>query len=182
MASQNIGYIRVSTTKQNTDRQLDGVALDKVFEDKMTGSSLDRPELEKCLNYVRSGDTLHVHSIDRLARNLKGLEELIDGLVTKGVTVIFHHENMAFNGGDDAMSKLMLQMLGAFAEFERSMAKTRIKEGLAIARTKGKKVGRPPVNYGLRDEILKRKANGDSFKQIAKDLGIGRTSLYKIIA
>ena len=182
MTGQSVGYIRVSTAKQNTDRQLEGIKLDKVFEDKVTGASIDRPELKNCLNYVRSGDTLHVHSIDRMARSLKGLEELVEGLIAKGVTVIFHQEGLTINGNNDAVSMLILHVIGAVAQFDRSLIRTRVREGVALAKAKGKKIGRPPINYGLKDEILKRKAKGDSFKQIAKDLGIGRTSLYKIIA
>lgn len=181
MTGQNIGYVRVSTVKQNTDRQLDGINLDKIFEDKMTGASLDRPELKKCLDYVRSGDTLHVHSIDRLARSLRGLEELIDCLMAKGIKVVFHKENLSFSGDSDPISKLTLQMMGAFAEFERSMTKSRIKEGMAVAKSKGKAVGRPSIDYSLKDEILKKRGSGKSMIQIAKELSLSRTSIYKII-
>ena len=74
MKGQDIGYIRVSTIDQNTDRQLEGVALDKTFTDKCSGKSINRPALQECLDYLREGDTLHIHSIDRLARNLVDLE------------------------------------------------------------------------------------------------------------
>lgn len=181
MTGQNIGYVRVSTVKQNTDRQLDDINLDKIFEDKMTGMSLDRPELKKCLDYVRPGDTLHVHSIDRLARNLRALEELIDSFMVKDVKVVFHKENLTFSGDSDPISKLTLQMMGAYAEFERSMTKSRIKEGMLAAKAKGRRIGRPSIDYSLKDEILKKRSDGKSVSQIAKDLDLSRTSIYKII-
>ena len=113
----NIGYVRVSTTDQKTDRQLEGVALDKVFEDKASAADTARPQLLLCLDYVREGDTLYVHSIDRLARNLQDLLRLLGQFTGKGVTVSFHKERLTFSGQDDPFQRLQLQIIGAVAEF-----------------------------------------------------------------
>ena len=96
MPGKSIGYIRVSTVTQNTERQLYGVELDRVFEDKCSGRNAERPALKECLSYLRDGDTLHCHSIDRLCRNLRDLLELVQGLLARGVSVVFHKENMRF--------------------------------------------------------------------------------------
>ena len=96
MPGKSIGYIRVSTVDQNTERQLADVQLDKVFEDKVSGSTIDRPQLKACLDYLRDGDDLWVHSIDRLARNLQDLLNIIALLGEKGVTLHFKKEGMVF--------------------------------------------------------------------------------------
>jgi len=118
MSSQDVAYLRVSSVDQNLARQqeaMNAVALDKVFTEKASAKDTNRPALLECLGYCRQGDTLHVHSIDRIARNLKDLQNIIDQLVIKQVTVHFHKEGLLFNGSDDAMSRLMLQMMGAFS-------------------------------------------------------------------
>lgn len=101
VSGQHIGYIRVSTVEQNTARQLDGVHLNKIFTDRVSGKSIDRPQLQACLEYAREGDILHVHSMDRLARNLDDLRSLVRQLTAKGVTVQFHKENLTFTGEDN---------------------------------------------------------------------------------
>ena len=113
-----VGYIRVSTITQNTERQLDGVLVEKVFVDHASGKSMERPKLQECLSFVREGDVLVVHSMDRLARNLIDLRQMVENLNSKGVAVEFVKENLIFNGQDTPMSKLLLSMMGAFAEFE----------------------------------------------------------------
>jgi DNA invertase Pin-like site-specific DNA recombinase len=104
--SKNIGYLRVSTVDQNTDRQLDGVELDKLYEDKISGASTKRPQLQACLDYLRDGDTLHVHSMDRLARSMRDIEDLVKELTGRGVTVRFHKEGWTFSGKMDATQGL----------------------------------------------------------------------------
>lgn len=183
MTGQNIGYIRVSSEGQNTARQLEGIKLDKEFTDIMTGSVRSRPHLEECLNYVRNGDTLHVHSIDRLARNLRDLQEIIDGLACKGVTVRFHNENLTFSGDDSPMQKLTLHLMGAFAEFERSMIRSRQREGIDAARDAGIALGRRPK---LNDDELitrakKMRADGMKKVEIAKALNLSRPSINKLL-
>lgn len=140
-----VGYQRVSTADQNTDRQLDGVELDKVFTDKASGKNLDRPELARALDYVRAGDTLVVHSMDRLARNLEDLRRTVRELTRQGVRVEFIKENLTFAGDGSPMNTLLLSMLGAVAEFERSMILERQREGIALAKAAGKYKGRKPA-------------------------------------
>ncbi|POZ50033.1 recombinase family protein [Methylovulum psychrotolerans] len=130
MTGQQVGYIRVSSAQQNTDRQLADIKLDKTFEDKVSAKDTSRPQLQACLNHLREGDTLHVHSIDRLARNLFDLQQIVTDLAGQGVCIHFHKENMAFSGAANPMQELMLQMLGAFAQFERALIKERQKEGI----------------------------------------------------
>ena len=133
-----IGYIRVSTVEQNTDRQLDGLQFDKTFTEKCSGGSTNRPALEAMLEFVREGDTVIVHSIDRLARNSVDLLRLVSDFKTLGVSVVFHRENLTFSAGhQDPMNELMLSMIGAFAQFERSVLKERQAEGIEKAKKKG---------------------------------------------
>src|ERR1019366_1301264 len=144
--SKRIAYIRVSSVDQHTDRQLESIksaSPDKVFTDKCSGKDTKRPQLEAMLSFVREGDTVVVHSLDRLGRNLADLCKLVADLNQHGIAVQFLKENLTFTGdGDSSMNKLMFQMLGAFAEFERSLIKERQREGIAIAKTKGKYRGR----------------------------------------
>ena len=179
----DIGYIRVSSADQNTIRQLADTRLDKVFEDHLSGNCRNRPGLDACLNYLREGDTLHVHSIDRLARNLLHLQQLIDALTARGVTVVFHKENMKFSpdghGTSDPMSRLMMQMLGAFAEFERSLIRERQREGIAAAKSSGKILGRPKrISDDVLEQVRADVALGIPLAKIAKKIGIPRTTLY----
>jgi len=136
--SKQLGYKRVSSVDQCEDRQLEGIQLDKVYIDKMTGSIRERPQLDALLDYARDGDTIHVHSIDRLARDLRHLQEIIEHLMREGVTIKFHTESLTFNGEDNAMNTLLLHVMGAFAQFERSLIRSRQREGLAIVKAKGK--------------------------------------------
>jgi len=190
MKGQNVGYIRVSSTSQNTERQLADVQLDRTFTDKASGKDANRPELSNCLNHLREGDTLHVHSIDRLARNLKDLQTIIEELTNKGVTVEFYKEHLTFSKDVNdpsnpkfAMQTLMLQMLGAFAQFERTLIKERQREGIEAAKAKGKKLGAPSkLTTEQMTEIKRRAETGEDKSKIAKEFGISRPTLYKIAA
>lgn len=183
MSHQNIGYIRVSSSDQNADRQLADIQVNKKFIDKITGSLKDRPELNACIDYVRHGDTLYVHSIDRLARNLIDLQDLIKTIIQKGVTLKFVKENLTFTSLHDPMAMLTLQIMGAFAEFERTMIRTRQREGIDAAKKAGKHLGRPPVTTKkLCDEAKEQKANGISIRQIAFKLNVSRATIYKMLA
>jgi DNA invertase Pin-like site-specific DNA recombinase len=144
---QRIGYQRVSTVDQNTARQLDGVELDKVFTDRASGRDIKRPELARALDYVRDGDTLVVHSMDRLARNLEDLRRMVRELTSSGVKVEFVKESLTFAGDDSPMNTLLLSMLGAVAEFERSMILERQREG---SRWRKRLVGTPGVKRHCR--------------------------------
>jgi DNA invertase Pin-like site-specific DNA recombinase len=134
---QRVGYIRVSSVGQNTDRQLEGVQVDRSFTDMCSGKDTQRPELEALVGFVREGDTVVVHSMDRLARNLDDLRKLVLTLTNRGIQVQFVKESLTFSGEDSPMAMLLLSMLGAVAEFERSMIRERQREGIAIAKTKG---------------------------------------------
>lgn len=155
----NVGYIRVSSYGQNTDRQLADVELDQVFEEKASAKDAKRPVLQDCLRYLREGDTLHVHSMDRLARNLFDLQKLVSDLTEQGVVVQFHKEHLTFTGDKNPMATLLLQVMGAIAQFERALIKERQREGIAAAKAKGKRVGaKPKLTNEQVAEILRRAA------------------------
>ncbi|EHB44989.1 Resolvase domain protein [Mycolicibacterium rhodesiae JS60] len=176
---QRIGYQRVSTVDQNTDRQLDGVALDKVFTDKASGKNTDRPELTRAVEYVREGDTLVVHSMDRLARNLEDLRRLVRELTGQGVKVEFVKENLIFAGDDSPMNTLLLSMLGAVAEFERSMILERQREGIAIAKAAGKYKGRKAsLTDAQAGELRNRLVAGESVTTLAREYRVSRQTVY----
>ena len=177
-----IGYSRVSSVGQNTDRQLDGVELDKIFKEKISAKTRNRPVLTECLDYLRQGDELHVHSIDRLARNLSDLQNIVTSLNSKGVSVHFHKEALHFTGTDNPMNKLMLQMMGAFAEFERNLIHERQAEGIASAKQKGVKFG---TTAKLTDEQIKEVksmvADRYSKADIAKKFNVSRQTIYNAL-
>jgi DNA invertase Pin-like site-specific DNA recombinase len=180
--TSNIGYIRVSSNNQNTDRQLDGIVLEKVFTEKQSGkSSNDRPQLQECLSWIREGDILHVHSIDRLARNLVDLQNLVTIITAKGVTLKFHKEGLTFTGdSNNPMNKLLLQMLGAVAEFERNLIKERQAEGIKIAREKGIKFGaKPKLSDKQIDELNELVISGIAIAEVARKFNITRPTVYK---
>lgn len=182
MIHQVVGYIRVSSQGQNTARQLVGIEVDRIFTDIMTGSIKSRPQLDECLKYVRQGDTLVVDSIDRLARNLRHLQEILDQMHEKGVSVRFIKENLLFTSNSDGISTLMLQMMGAFAEFERTMIRSRQKEGIELALREGKKMGRPPILNGKHKKQAKElHSQGMSIRKIAMTMGVCRASIYKLL-
>jgi DNA invertase Pin-like site-specific DNA recombinase len=176
---QRIGYQRVSTVDQNTARQLDGVELDKIFTDHASGKDTNRPELARAVDYVREGDTLVVHSMDRLARNLEDLRRIVRELTGQGVRVAFVKENLTFAGDDSPMNTLLLSMLGAVAEFERSMILERQREGIAIAKAAGKYKGRKAsLSQTQASELLERLAKGESVTALATEYGVSRQTVY----
>lgn len=179
MHGQHIGYKRVSSIEQSTDRQLVDIELDKVFEDKLSGTTTNRPQLKACLNHLRQGDTLHVHSIDRLARNMADLLQIVNDLAREGVTVNFHKESLIFSDGDSPIDKLMLQMLAAFSEFEVAMIKGRQREGIAAAKSKGVKFGaKPKLTDKQVIEIRSRASQGEHKTSLASEYGVSRQTLY----
>lgn len=179
---KQIGYIRVSTVDQNTVRQLDGIELDKVFEDKVSGKSVDRAALRAMLEYVRDDDTVHVHSMDRLARNLDDLRQIVKALTARGVIVNFHKENMIFKGDDSPMANLLLSVMGAFAEFERELILERQREGIAMAKKAGKYKGRQPkLTDQQTNELFDRVDRGEKKATLARELGISRASVYSYL-
>lgn len=174
-----IGYRRVSTTDQNLDRQeLKGC--EKVFEEKLSGANRDRPTLRDLIEFAREGDEVVVHSLDRLARDLRDLKSIVDELNDKGVTVEFLQERLRFSpDAEDPLSKLQLHLMGAFAEFERSMIRKRQAEGIARAKAKGVYKGRKATID--RERVAELHAEGLGATEIAKVLGIGRASVYRVL-
>lgn len=181
-AGQRIGYVRVSTFEQNTDRQLDGIELDESFIDRASGKDTARPQLEALLKFARRGDTVLVHSMDRLARNLDDLRRIVGDLTKRGVKIQFVKESLTFTGEDSPMANLMLSVMGAFAEFERALIKERQREGVALAKQRGAYKGRKKIFSDQDVSALKtRAAAGESKTQIAGDLGISRETLYQYL-
>ena len=114
MKGQKIGYVRVSSVEQNTGRQLEGIEVDRLFIDKASGKNTDRPKFQEMLNYVREGDMVIVHSMDRFARSLKDLVEEVDKLVKRGIAIQFMKEKITFTAQATPMDNLMLQLMGGF--------------------------------------------------------------------
>src|SRR5271155_813150 len=179
---QRVGYVRVSALDQNEIRQLDGKELDRVFTEKASGKDTNRPQLEALLGFVREGDTLYCHSMDRLARNLDDLRKLVLGLTQRGVQVCFVKESLTFTGEDSPMSSLLLSVMGAFAQFERELIRERQREGIAIAKRAGKYRGRKPaLSEEAITELRKRVAGGEKKSRLAKEYGVTRMTIYNAL-
>lgn len=174
------GYARVSTTDQDLTLQeeaLKAAGCDMVVSEKVTGTSREgRQELERLLQFIREGDTLVVTRIDRLARSIGDLQDIVRGLKAKGVSL---QATMQSVDTSTAAGKAFLDMLGVFAEFETNLRKERQAEGIAKAKAAGVYKGRRPEID--RAAILKLKAEGLGATAIAKRLGIGRASVYRIL-
>jgi DNA invertase Pin-like site-specific DNA recombinase len=182
MNGQRIGYIRVSTVDQNTERQLDGIKLDKTFLDKASGKDTNRPQLELMMSFVRSGDTLIVHSMDRLARDQNDLHRIVQILTGKGIRIEFIKEHLTFTGDDSPISKLMLSVMGAVHEFERALIKERQLEGIALAKKRGVFRGRKKsLSQSAVVELRQKITNGMSKSQVAREFGISRQTLYQYL-
>jgi len=174
-----VGYKRVSSVEQNLARQ-DLGDVERIFEDKISGKDTNRAALHEMIGFVREGDEVLVHSIDRLARDLRDLQDIIQKLNDKGVGISFLSERLTFTGkADDAMSKLMLQMMGSFSEFERNIIRKRQAEGIAKAKERGVYKGRAKsVSDG---KIVALKAKGYKVTEIAEELGINRITVYRAL-
>ena len=181
---KNISYVRVSAIDQNPDRQLEALpAVDKQFLEKASGSTADRPVLQSMIEFIREGDIVHVHSIDRLARNLMDLDKLVKQIAAKGCSIKFYKENLTFgNGNDTAISTLLFHVMGSFAQFERSLIRERQQEGIAAAKSKGKHLGRPSLlTQQQKEDIRAKKAAGINPTKLAKEFGVSRATIYGII-
>src|SRR5215210_1311576 len=182
MPGQRLGYVRVSSFEQNPDRQLDGLALDRVFTDHASGKDTQRPQLAALLRFAREGDTVVVHSMDRLARNLDDLRRLVGDLTRRGVRIEFVKEGLTFTGEDTPMAQLLLSVMGAFAEFERALLRERQREGIALAKGRGVYRGRKPRLTAAQVTVLRqRTAAGEPKAQLARELGISRETLYQYL-
>ncbi len=181
MSGQAVGYVRVSTVDQNTSRQLEGITLDKVFTDKASGKDTNRPQLAAAIEYVQEGDTLIVHSMDRLARNLEDLRRTIRGLTDKGARVQFVKGSLTFTGEESTTSTLLLSMLDAVAEFERALLLERQREGIAIAKAKGAYKGRKPALDGAQAAaVAGRLRAGEPATELAREFGVSRATVYNV--
>lgn len=177
-----VGYIRVSSFEQNEGRQLESIKVDKLFIDKASGKDPERLQLQLLIDYVREGDTVVVHSLDRLARNLDDLRNIVQTLNAKEVKVHFLKENLIFTGEDSPMSKLLLSVMGAFAEFERSLIRERQMEGIALAKKRGIYKGRTHCLTQEQVEQIKQKiAKGNKKSKVAKEFNISRETLYQYL-
>lgn len=183
MKGQRIGYVRVSGIDQNPDRQLEHMSgLDRVFTEKVSGKDVHRPELDSLLKYAREGDTVVVHSMDRLARNLDDLRKLVQSLTERGVRVEFIKENLTFTGDDSPMATLMLSIMGAFAEFERALIRERQREGISLAKQRGAYRGRKrALSRETIAEIRRKEQAGEAKAALAREYGISRETLYQYL-
>ena len=181
-----VGYVRISSLDQNPERQLEelnALKVEKIFMDKLSGKNIERPELQKMLSFVREGDTLVVHSLDRLARNLTDLLTMVQDLTGRGVSVRFLNEKLDFDAGKEAspVAKLMLSMVGAFAEFERSMIKRRQAEGIALAKERGVYKGRQRSVTEQTKDVPTMIDLAVPLSNAVKKVGISRTTAYKYL-
>ena len=177
---QRVGYLRVSTLDQRADRQLEGVKLDKRFVDHVSGKDVKRPQLTAMLGFVREGDTVVCHSMDRLGRNLDDLRQVVFSLTAKNVRVEFVKESLTFTGEDSPMANLLLSVMGAIAEFERQLIRERQREGIALAKRRGVYNGTAKELTNEAVALLRKRLNaGESPVALAEELGISRMTMYR---
>lgn len=182
MKGQRIGYIRVSGFEQNPERQLEHVHVDKVFTDKASGKETQRPQLDVLISFVREGDLVVVHSMDRLARNLDDLRRLVQQLTRRGVRIEFIKECLTFTGEDSPRANLMLSVMGAFAEFERALIRERQREGIALAKQRGAYRGRKKALSPERiAELRGLAASGEQKAKLAREFGVSRETVYQYL-
>lgn len=179
-----VGYVRVSTVEQNEDRQLvtmDKYNVEKIFQEKVSAKDTNRKQLNTMLDFVREGDTVVIHDFSRLARSTKDLLTIVDLLEKKNVTLVSAKENI---DSSTPTGKLMLTMIGAINEFERTNLLERQKEGIAIAKEQGKYKGRKEINIDedtwkdLYNQYITRLINKTQF---AKTLNVSRPTLDKLL-
>jgi DNA invertase Pin-like site-specific DNA recombinase len=179
---KRVGYIRVSSLDQHTERQLQGVELDKVFTDKASGKDTARPQLQAALEFLRGGDLFIIHSMDRLARNLDDLRRIVLNLTAEGVHVQFVKESLTFTGEDSPMSNLLLSMLGAVAEFERNLIRSRQFEGIQLAKKRGVYKGRKPsLTQCQITDLQQRAIAGEKKAVLAREFRISRETVYQYL-
>ncbi|MCM1237019.1 MAG: recombinase family protein, partial [Ruminococcus flavefaciens] len=175
-----VGYVRISTKEQNTARQdelMKMLGVEKVYTDRMSGKSKERPELQKMMDFVREGDTVIVESFSRFARNTQDLLDLTGALKEKGVQFISQKENI---DTDAHAGKLMLTIFAGLVEFERETILERQAEGIAIAKAEGRMTGRPKKAVEtFEDAYLDVKAGKISAAKAARQLGIARSTWYR---
>ncbi|WP_434523831.1 recombinase family protein [Photorhabdus asymbiotica] len=182
MEGHRIGYVRVSSFDQNPERQLEHSDVNKLFIDKASGKDIQRPQLEAMLDFIREGDTVVVHSMDRLARNLDDLRQLVQKTTNRGIRIEFVKEGLTFTDENSPVSNLMLSIMGAFAEFERALIRERQREGIALAKRRGAYRGRKKALTSDKEmELKKRVAAGEQKAKLAREYGISRETLYQYL-
>ena len=182
MVGQRVGYVRVSTLDQRTERQLEQILVDRVFTDHVSGKDTQRPQLAALLTYVREGDTVVAPSMYRLARNLEDLRRLVRELTARGVRVEFVKEGLTFTGEDTPMATLLLSVMRAFAEFERALIRERQREGIALAKRRGAYRGRKKaLSDSQAQEVRRRALAGEAKAALAREYGISRETLYQYL-
>lgn len=182
MKGQRIGYVRVSSFDQNPERQLDQVQVERVFTDKASGKDTQRPQLDALLAFARDGDTVVVHSMDRLARNLDDLRKIVQNLTKRGVRIEFVKEHLTFTGEDSPMANLMLSVMGAFAKFERALIRERQREGITLAKQRGVYRGRKKSLLPKQVVQLRQRAHaGEKKSVLAREYGISRETVYQYL-
>ena len=176
-------YIRVSTILQNTERQLLAVPCDRTYEDKLSGKNTNRPQFQLMMSNLRSGDIVNVHILDRVGRNTKDILEIVETIKEIGATIKFHKENLTFDGSkNDLYSDLMLTILSGFATFERNIILERQREGIEIAKQKGKyKGGKQKFDVEQKNRIKKLVEEGVSISSVCRTMKCSRPTIYKVI-
>lgn len=175
------GYARVSTKGQDLTVQLSKLSehgVDRVYSEKLSGKNKNRPELEKMIEQLRTGDTVVITKIDRLARNMRDFQNIVHELTERGVTLKILDQNIDTSSAQD---KLFMNMLSMFAEFERTMILERQREGIEHAKSKGVYKGRKPISEDKKAQVLELAANDVKKSEIQKVTGVGKTSIFKIL-
>ena len=180
MRNFTFGYARVSTGTQNLDRQLDALekyGVDKIYNEKMTGTKRDRPELEKMLERMTEGDTVVIESLSRLGRSTKDLIELVDLFEKRGVHLVSLKEQIDTT---TSTGKLLFTLMSAIAQFERDVIADRTREGLKAARARGHFGGRPRFDdEKVRQAIKLYNTKEYSLKEIEELTGVKKGTLYR---
>jgi DNA invertase Pin-like site-specific DNA recombinase len=182
----NIGYKRVSTAEQSTARQLVDITLDRVYEDYASGATRDRPELKRCLDALRKGDTLHVHAVDRISRSMRDLIDIVEQVLKSEASIIIYSPKLEFSTNENNhFQTFQLQLFASIAQLERAMSRERQKEGIAQAKLKGTRSGKPfgqqPLAPDLKPRAIEMFNHNMTITQIARDLGISRGSVYNLL-
>ena len=177
-----MGTSALAASNQNEHRQLEGIELDKTFLDKASGKDVKRPQLTAMLDFVREGDSVFCHSMDRLGRNLGDLRKLVDLMTERGISVHFLKEGLTFTGEDAPMANLMLSVMGAVAQFERDLIRERQREGIELAKRAGAYKGRKRKFSPERAaELSRRLAEGEEKASLAREFGVNRATVYRYL-
>ncbi len=177
-----IGYARVSSTGQSLEVQLSKLGqanCDRIYQEKRSGRTADRPEFQACMNYLREGDTLIITRLDRLARSVVHLAQLAKRFQREGIDLLVMDQNIDTS---TSTGRLMFNMLASIAEFENDLRTERQAEGIAKAKENGVKFGRPAkMTDAKRNQIYTRRIAGASIGQLAKEFGVGEATIYRAL-